>query len=132
MGGCLVPNNPSDHFAEDKLGRYAGLHLLLDLYGCCMLASPSLVAADMAKAAGATILSARHHAFPGHGGETVFLLLAESHISIHTWPEHRFVAADIFMCGKTDADAARRVLVDAMQPVRVSENAIRRGEGVKT
>ena len=125
-----MPIHPSDHFAQDGQGRYAGLHLLLDLYGCCMPASLSLVAADMAKAAGATILSAGHYAFPGHGGETVLLLLAESHISIHTWPEHRFVAADIFMCGETDADAAKRVLVKEMQPERVVENVIRRGEGV--
>ena len=132
MGGCLVPTNPSDHFAEDKLGRYAGLHLLLDMHGCDMPASLPRLVWDMVEAAGATILRTTHYAFPGNGGETIIALLAESHISIHSWPEHRFVAADIFMCGKTDADAARRVLVGAMQPVRVVENAIRRGEGVKT
>ena len=132
MGGCLVPTNPSDHFAEDKLGRYAGRHLLLDMHKCRRLSLPPQLVADMARAAGATILRTIHYAFPGHAGETIIALLAESHISIHSWPEHRYVAADIFMCGKTDAGAAKRVLLDMMQPERVVEKAIWRGEGVGT
>ncbi len=54
-------------------------------------------AADLA---GATLLEVRTHAFTPQG-ITGFALLAESHISIHTWPEHNFAAVDAFTCGET-------------------------------
>lgn len=54
-------------------------------------------AADLA---GATLLDIRTHAFEPQG-ITGFALLAESHISIHTWPEHNFAAVDAFTCGDT-------------------------------
>jgi S-adenosylmethionine decarboxylase len=53
-----------------------------------------------AELAGATLIDVRTHAFEPQG-ITGFALLAESHISIHTWPEHRFAAVDAFTCGET-------------------------------
>ena len=122
---------PNDHFAEDTLGRYAGLHIILDMHGCAGLdtALPSTLFNDMALAANATVLRVTHYAFL-NGGETALALLAESHISIHTWPEHKYAAADIFMCGKTDAEAAMAVLLERLQPQHTETNVLRRGEGV--
>lgn len=53
-----------------------------------------------AEAAGATLISVNTHAFKPHG-VTGFALLAESHISIHTWPECNFASIDAFTCGET-------------------------------
>ena len=52
----------------------------------------------------ATIIAERFHQFEPHG-VTGFLLLAESHISVHTWPEENFAAIDIFFCGPMDTDS---------------------------
>ena len=52
-----------------------------------------------AKAAGATSLKVEGHKFGKEQGITVFVMLAESHISIHSWPEYGYAALDIFMCG---------------------------------
>ena len=57
------------------------------------------MAEQRAPAAGARVLGARFHPFGPGQGVTGVLLLAESHISIHTWPEHGYAAVDVFMCG---------------------------------
>lgn len=96
-----------------------GWHLLIDMEGAAHLTdAPALEAAMRAAAgaAGATVLSAHLHGFKG-GGVTGVLLLAESHISIHTWPERGYAALDVFMCGKADVDAAARVLVERLAPI---------------
>ena len=53
-------------------------------------------------------------------GVTGFLLLQESHISLHTWVEERYAALDIFPCGAMDSRAIVRYLVDRLQPRRVN------------
>lgn len=87
--------------ARDALAL--GEHVLGDLSGIAParlrdVAALETVLRDAATAAGATILGAHMHRF-GEGGVTGVLLLAESHLSIHTWPEHGFAAIDVFMCG---------------------------------
>ncbi|MEQ8821866.1 MAG: adenosylmethionine decarboxylase [Sumerlaeia bacterium] len=82
-----------------------GHHWLMDFHGCAAagLNDPAAIEAllrQAAAAAGATVLSVSSHAFSPHG-LTAVALLAESHLAIHTWPEHRFAAADLFTCGPT-------------------------------
>lgn len=100
--------------------RSLSRHGLLDLYGC----NPGLlrdegrlktILAAAAEAAQATVLDSRFHTFGGAGGVTGVLLLAESHISIHTWPEHHYAAADIFLCGSLNPAHARLALEQALQ-----------------
>ena len=81
-----------------------GSHVLLDLHevdagllGDCDRLERILL--DAAAAAEARVLGARFHRFGPGQGVTGVLLLAESHISIHTWPEHGYAAVDVFMCG---------------------------------
>ncbi|WP_152544553.1 adenosylmethionine decarboxylase [Actibacterium mucosum] len=98
-----------------------GLHVLADFHGCTALddlgrIEAALVAA--ANAAGATVLECSFHHFGGAGGVTGVVLLAESHISIHTWPESGFAAIDIFMCGTAQPLKALQVLRDGLQPKR--------------
>lgn len=68
-----------------------------------------------AVAAGATILHEQFHQFEPVG-LTGFLLLAESHISVHTWPEERYAAVDVFTCGRMDAQQVIDYLRQQLQP----------------
>ena len=64
---------------------------------------------------------------PPNGGVSGVVVLAESHISIHTWPERDFAAVDIFMCGACDPHHSIPVLQAAFKPSRVSLDEQRRG-----
>jgi S-adenosylmethionine decarboxylase len=57
------------------------------------------------------------HRFEG-GGLTGYLLLSESHIAFHTYPEHRYIALDVFSCGRADSKAALSVFLAALEPGR--------------
>ena len=71
-----------------------------------------------AAAGGATVLSCHMHGFGAAGGVTGVALLAESHITVHTWPEAGYAAFDVFMCGGCDADRAAAVLTEAAPATR--------------
>lgn len=89
---------------------YDGRHLIADLHACTGLDDPVRVERCLregAAAAGATVIEVRLHHFGPGQGVTGVALLAESHISIHSWPEHGYAAVDIFMCGRrNDLDGA--------------------------
>ena len=64
----------------------------------------------MAAIAGATLLHIHVHPFSPYGGLSGVAILAESHISFHSWPEARFASWDIFMCGATEPEKAIQLL----------------------
>ena len=81
----------------------AGTHVLAELNGCpdYLLNNPEELKNTLvgeAKAAGATIVSAHFHHFSPHGVSGV-IIISESHITIHTWPEIGYAALDVFTCG---------------------------------
>ena len=87
--------------------NYIGKHLIIDLWeiNSTLLTNEHQIKVMLAEAvfkANAEILQATFHHFGAGSGITGVLLLAESHISIHTWPEYNYAAIDIFMCGKCD------------------------------
>lgn len=108
----------------------AGKHLLVDLFGAHHLDDPDLVDDVLRKcaaAAGATVLSSHVHEFAPANGVTGVAILAESHISIHTWPEHHYAALDLFMCGDADPHRAIPILREAFAPERVEVHEHLRG-----
>ena len=110
--------------------RYAGLHLLVDMWGAQHLQDCAAIEAVLhtaALACGATVLQGRFHTFSPSGGVTGVLLLAESHISIHTWPERHFAAVDLFMCANCDPRLGLPALQAFFQPERLEVQDVRRG-----
>ena len=135
MANCpdAVDTARKDYFIERDGERFAGVHLLADLWDAINLEDPGLIDTALREAAitaGATILHSHFHHFTPNGGVSGVVVLAESHISIHTWPERKFAAVDIFMCGACDPHHAIPVLRRAFSPGRVDLNEERRGRVV--
>ena len=109
-----------------------GRHLLVDFHGVAagLLSDCTAIEAllrDAARAAGATPVGGEFHHFGPGLGVTGVLLLQESHISIHTWPEHGFAAVDVFMCGAAQPGQAVAVIETALRPASVTRQEAQRG-----
>src|SRR6187551_3935636 len=105
-----------DHFITKNGVTYAGSHLIIDLWEAEGLDDKDRIEQamiDAVEAAGATLLHIHLHTFTPSGGVSGVAVLAESHISVHTWPERGYAAFDIFMCGSTDTRKALSVLKQA-------------------
>ncbi len=116
--------------ARAETYRPAGIHLLIDLWEADNLADIEVIRATLVEAAGAcgaTLLDVQLHGFGPGQGITGVALLAESHISIHSWPEHGYAAIDVFVCGACDPHAVLPVLRNAFRPERVELTAQPRG-----
>lgn len=125
-----LENRPSDHFAIRNGIEYAGTHIIVDLWGAKPLDDLELMEATLhkaAKVAGATVLHIHLHHFTEGGGISGVAVLAESHISVHTWPERDFAAFDVFMCGDATPEAAIRVFNEAFTPEKVNVSEHLRG-----
>ncbi len=82
---------------------------------------------DATKAANATIISHNFHKFSPYGVSGV-VVIAESHVAIHTWPEYNYAAVDIFTCGDTiDPWAIQEFLKDAFRSGNISSMEMKRG-----
>jgi len=108
-----------------------GLHLLAEFTGCDAEALSDLgrVTAAMlqaAEASGATIVTHSFHHFSPHGVSGA-VIIAESHLAIHTWPEHGFAAVDFFSCGPVDMDRGLAVLKAAFAATGETRLALERG-----
>lgn len=122
-----------DFLIESEEGRYAGMHLLIDLKDASRLDDLDHIdqaMRDCVTAAGATLLHIHLHHFTPNGGVSGVAVLAESHISIHTWPEYGYAALDVFMCGAAKPHKAIDVLRKAFQPGKVEVEERPRGKGL--
>jgi S-adenosylmethionine decarboxylase len=102
-----------DFFVERNGVRFAGTHLLIDFWQAENLNNLDAIEQALREAVdacGATLLHLHLHHFSPNGGVSGVAVLAESHISIHTWPERGYAAIDIFMCGSCDPYQAVPVL----------------------
>jgi S-adenosylmethionine decarboxylase len=119
-----------DFVVERDGVRFAGTHLIIDLWDARRLDDLGVAERalrDAAAAAGATLLLVHLHHFTQNGGISGVAVLAESHISIHTWPELGYAALDVFMCGDCDPNRALPVLRKAFAPGRIAVEEHRRG-----
>lgn len=119
-----------DHFIVKNGVVCAGTHLIIDLYDAEALddlARMESAFVDAVTAAGATLLHIHMHHFTPNGGISGVAVLAESHISVHTWPERRYAAFDVFMCGAARPELAVEVLKERFRPGRIQVQEILRG-----
>ncbi len=119
-----------DYFVVRDGVKFAGTHLIIDLWDATNLADPEHIDAVLREAAiatGATILHGHFHHFGPNSGVSGVLVLAESHVSIHTWPERDYAALDIFVCGACNPYLAIPVLKKGFQPGSIQLNEHKRG-----
>jgi len=133
-GGGRNPRDEADgaldHFIERDGIRFAGMHLIIDLWQAENLHDVEVVERalrDAVAAAGATLLGIDLHRFSPNGGISGVAVLAESHISIHTWPERAFAAVDVFMCGDAEPRKTIAVLRQAFAPGMLTVAEHKRG-----
>lgn len=113
-------------------GNALGRHVLAELFGCRseLLNDREVIRNIMltaAKKAGADVVGDFFHQFSPHGISGV-VVISESHLAIHTWPEHGYAAVDVFTCGDTvDPWVACRYMVDNFQATNMTANEVRRG-----
>ncbi|NOZ01018.1 MAG: adenosylmethionine decarboxylase [Deltaproteobacteria bacterium] len=108
-----------------------GRHLVADFHGCAVdLNDPELVMDTLIKAcevAGATLKECTRHHFSPYG-VTAVVIIAESHLAVHTWPEYDFAAVDLFTCGvEVDTIKAFDFIKEAFRATRVELKDIPRG-----
>jgi S-adenosylmethionine decarboxylase len=121
-----------------------GLHIIADLYGCrnaeLLVSSAKLreLCVDACRAVGLTVLGDHFYQFDGadgtqDGGATGAVVLAESHLAIHTWPERDGATLDVYVCNYTSdntgkAETVYKTLVKALQPGDVLVERVMRGK----
>lgn len=129
-----------------------GLHLIADLTGCpvdrpavralmCEVGALRALCVSAVGAAGLRAVGECFHAFdpaeradrPGPVGVTGMVLLAESHVAVHTWPELGAVTLDVYVCNRGDDNRARaqallHALIHAFEPAQTRQQAVMRGD----
>ena len=120
-----------DFFIERDGVRYAGNHLIIDLFGARRLDDLKHIERTLKRCvevAGATLLHIPLHHFTPNGGVSGVAVLSESHISIHSWPEADYAALDVFMCGEAKPHLAIEVLREEFSARDVVVKTHLRGE----
>jgi S-adenosylmethionine decarboxylase len=134
LAAVKVVTLPSDAYADHFITRegvtFAGSHLIIDFWEAEGLNDKDRIEQairDAVDAAGATLLHIHLHTFSPNGGISGVAVLAESHISVHTWPERGYAAFDVFMCGDAEPRKALKALERDLAPKRVVVGMHRRG-----
>ena len=108
----------------------AGKHVLADFWGAQHLTNLDFAIDTLKRAAAAshvTILEAWGQSFDVTDGFTAVVTLAESHMSLHSWPEKNLLVIDIFFCGHADPQVALNELAKAFQPSNITVSKHDRG-----
>ena len=123
-------NISKDHFRVENNLVFAGIHIIIDLWECSFvnkIVPLRKMIKEAVKLSKANILHLHMHRFGKEQGISGVAVLAESHISVHTWPERKYIAFDIFMCGDTNPELASDFLIKSLKPKRKKINIIKRG-----
>ena len=121
-----------------------GLHIVADLYHCpageFLISAKALrtICLDACASAGLTVLGGHFYQFDGFdavqaGGATGAVILAESHLAVHTWPERNEVSLDVYVCNVTadnslKAEKLYQLMIDALKPADIVVERISRGK----
>lgn len=109
-----------------------GKHLVVDLWGVSFellndINHLEYLLTQAAMKSGATIISIQRKQFQPQG-VTILIMLAESHLSIHTYPEQGFAAVDCYTCGyRTEPEKAIQYLIECLQPEQIKSKSLQRG-----
>lgn len=143
-GWTVIPGDDARQFCEwiheddfkrpqwDGIEPSLGCHVLIEMYGCDpdMLEiedKVSMAMNDAAKRSEATVVTSSFHEFKPYGVSGA-VIIQESHYTIHTWPEHRYAAIDLFYCGESVlVDEAVRALREHFKPSKTRFLVVRRG-----
>ena len=128
----LCDTGREDHFIRRDGRVFAGTHLIIEVVNGHGLDDEARIQGafrDCVVECGATLLHIHTHKFSPQGVSGV-AVLAESHISVHTWPEIGYGAFDVFMCGDADPWRAVDVLKAAFGTADVRVRELLRGEGL--
>jgi len=114
--------------------KYLGQHLIVELYDCPadLLSDPVSIEKAMKTAAdkmGATTVTSNFHHFSPLGVSGVVIIM-ESHLTIHTWPEYGYAAVDIFTCGEIDLEIGVTFLQTKLNASKIEQKLIKRGKNV--
>jgi S-adenosylmethionine decarboxylase len=124
--------NPAPDSLMIRDGKtFAGMHIIVDLYEAEHLDNIALVEEVMHECinkCGANLLHIHLHHFTPTYGVTGVAVLSESHISVHTWPERKYAAFDIFMCGGAEPELAIDILKKRFEAKKVVSTVKQRGE----
>ncbi|MGY6632291.1 MAG: adenosylmethionine decarboxylase [Alkalilacustris sp.] len=132
LADTLCDSGREDHFIRRDGRVFAGTHLIIEVVNGHGLDDEARIARafrDCVDECGATLLHIHTHKFSPQGVSGV-AVLAESHISVHTWPEIGYGAFDVFMCGDANPWAAVDVLKQAFATSDVRVRELLRGEGL--
>jgi S-adenosylmethionine decarboxylase len=120
-----------DFFVERDGIRFAGTHLVIDLFGAKRLDDLKHIEKTLKRCvevAGATLRHIHLHHITPNGGVSGVAVMSESHVSVHSWPEASYAAFDVFMCGDTKPLLLVPVLKEAFQAREVVIKQHLRGE----
>jgi len=115
------------------MAHHLGKHVLAEFYDCdrTKLDDEAFLrrqAVAAARAMGATIVGVHSHRYQPQG-VSVVIILAESHLSLHTWPEFDLASIDIFVCNPdTDPQLAKAHLTEVLEAGRIAELEVERGQ----
>ena len=110
--------------------KYAGTHLIIELWQPKNISSiPKIrkILKDAVAACGATLLNINLHKFTPNKGVSGVAIIKESHISVHTWPEYKYAALDIFVCGDVDPYKSIPVIKNGFKPEKIQIAELKRG-----
>ena len=131
-GRDVLDTTRDDHFIRRDGKIFAGTHLIIEVIGAEGLDDEARIQGafrDCVETCGATLLHIHTHKFSPQGVSGV-AVLAESHISVHTWPEIGYGAFDVFMCGDAQPWNAVEVLRRTFNAGEVRVKELLRGDGL--
>lgn len=117
-------------YCKGETFSYAGKHLIVELWGAKNISSEENtkeVLKNSVEICGATLIEVHAHTFSPYDGISAIAVLKESHISVHTWPEFRYAAVDIFVCGDVDPYLALPVLKEGFAAEEIQVMEFKRG-----